>query len=126
MPVKKILVIDDEENFGRAIKKALELRGTFQVFTATKGTEGIRLAKTQKPDIILLDIMMPDMAGTYVAEELSEDPVTASIPIVFVTAIISKEEIEKTDGVAGGRNFIAKPIVMDELVKKINAILSHT
>jgi DNA-binding response OmpR family regulator len=121
---KIILVIDDEEDFCHFIKKSIESKGVFQVLTATKGREGIRLAKTRKPDIILLDIMMPDIAGTEVAEELSEDPLTASMPIIYVTAIISKEEIRKSGGVIGGRNFIAKPIVLNELLNKIKTLLS--
>jgi DNA-binding response OmpR family regulator len=122
MPVKKILIIDDEENFCRALKKALEMRSTFPVLTATRGDEGIRLAKIHKPDVILLDIMMPGMAGTHVAEELSEDPATRSIPIIFVTAIVKEEELKESGGIIGGRSFIAKPIMIDELIKKINAI----
>jgi len=120
--LKKILIIDDEENFCRALKKGIEMRSTFHVLTATRGGAGIRLAKTQKPDIILLDIMMSDMAGNDVAKELSESPITASIPVLFVTALISREEVRKSGGVIGGRNFIAKPVIIDELIKKINAI----
>ena len=122
MPVKKILIIDDEEHFCRALKKGLEMKSTFQVLTTTQGKEGIRLAKTQKPDLILLDIAMPDMAGTEVAEELSDDHATASIPIILVTAIIKQNDVRRSDGVAGGRTFIAKPIILDEVIKKINAI----
>ena len=126
MREKIILVIDDEEDFCRFIKKSIESKGVFQVLTATNGSEAIRLAKTQKPDIILLDIVMPGMAGTEVAEELLEDPLTAAIPIIYVTAIISKEEIRKSGGVIGGRNFIAKPIVLNELLHKIKTLLSYT
>jgi CheY-like chemotaxis protein len=86
------------------------------------GRWGIRLAKIHKPDVILLDIMMPGMAGTHVAEELSEDPATRSIPIIFVTAIVKEEDLEKSGGIIGGRSFIAKPVMIDELIKKINAI----
>ena len=126
MREKIILVIDDEEDFCRFIKKSIESKGVFQVLTATKGSEGMQLAKTQKPDIILLDIMMPGMAGTEVAEELSEDPLTATIPIIYVTAIISKEEIRKSGGVLGGRIFVAKPIVLNELHDKIKTLSSNT
>jgi len=122
MTAKKILVIDDEEYFCRTLKKLLESKSTFHVLTATKGDDGIRLAKTQKPDVILLDIMMPDMAGTLVAEKLSEDPATSSIPIIFVTAIIKQEEVKRRGGVVGGRNFIAKPIILGELINKISAL----
>lgn len=121
MTAKKILIIDDEEHFCRALKKMLEMR-TFQVYTATRGDEGIRLAKLHKPDVILLDIMMPGIAGTQVAEELSEIPDTQSIPIIFVTAIVKGEEVKKRGGTIGGRVFVSKPVMMDELIKKINAL----
>ena len=119
-PVKKVLLIDDEENFCRALKKGLEMRSNFYVLTATRGDEGIILAKAQKPDIILLDVMMPDKAGTEVAEELLEDQATSSIPIIFVTALVKEDEIEKSRGIVGGRAFMPKPVMIDELIEKIN------
>lgn len=122
MAAKRVLIIDDEEYFCRNLKKLLELKSTFHVLTATRGDHGIRLAKAQKPDVILLDIMMPDMAGTFVAEKLSEDPATSSIPIIFVTAIVKQEEVKRRGGVVGGRNFIAKPIIIEELIEKIKTI----
>lgn len=122
--MKKLLVIDDEEYFCRAVKKAIEMKRDLQVLTATRGDEGLRLARTQKPDLILLDIVMPGMMGTQVAEELSQDPATASIPVIFVTAIVKKEEAEREMGFLGGRMFIAKPVVVDELLKKIDSVLS--
>ncbi|MDD4997937.1 MAG: response regulator [Syntrophales bacterium] len=122
--MKKLLVIDDEEYFCRAVKKAIEMKRDLQVLTATRGDEGLRLARTQKPDLILLDIVMPGMMGTQVAEELSQDPATASIPVIFVTAIVKKEETGRARGFLGGRMFIAKPVVVDELLKKIDSLLS--
>jgi len=121
---KKVLLIDDEEDFCRALKKGLEMRGSYRVLTTTGGDEGIFLAKTQKPDIVLLDIMMPGKAGTEVAEELLSDPVTKSIPIIFVTAIVKKNEIGKSDGLIAGRVFMAKPVMIDELIEKINVMLT--
>jgi putative two-component system response regulator len=123
MSAKKILIIDDEEQFCRSLKKSLELKGDFHVLTATRGNVGVKLAKTQKPDLILLDVMMPDMAGSHVAEELSEDPATQSIPVIFVTAIVTQEEMKESGGFIGGYNFIAKPIIISELIKTINAIM---
>jgi CheY-like chemotaxis protein len=123
MTGRKILIIDDEEKFCRAIKKALELKTDFQVLTATEGLEGVRLAKTQKPDVILLDVMMPGMFGTDVAEKLSDDPATGSIPIIFVTAIIKQEEVEAKNYIAGGHSFIAKPVIIDDVIKRINEVL---
>lgn len=123
MAGRKILIIDDEEKFCRAVKKVLEIKTDFQILTATQGAEGLRLAKSQKPDVILLDVMMPSMFGTEVAEKLSNDPVTSSIPIIFVTAIIKQEELETNNYVAGGHSFIAKPVIIDEVIKKINEVI---
>jgi CheY-like chemotaxis protein len=120
--LKKVLIIDDEEFFCRAIKKNLELKNEFQVLTATRGDEGLRLAKAERPDVILLDIMMPGMSGTEVADELLADPVTRSIPILYVTAIIHEDDIQKGAGISSGRALIAKPVKIDELIKKINSI----
>lgn len=124
MHAKKILVIDDEENYCRLIKAHLERTGEFKVWTVTRGDEGIKMARAKKPDLILLDIIMPGMGGSTVAETLSEDIETMSIPIIFVTAIVKKDELEKRDGVIGGRHFIAKPVVIEELLNKIHSILS--
>jgi len=120
--LKKVLLIDDEEFFCRALKKNLELKDEFQVLTATRGDEGIRLAKAERPDVILLDIMMPGMSGTEVTDELLADPVTRSIPIIYVTAIINEDDIKKGAGISSGKALIAKPVKIDELVKKINAV----
>jgi DNA-binding response OmpR family regulator len=123
MDAKKILVIDDEENHCRLVKKSLESKGEFCVLTATRGKEGIMMARTEKPDLILLDIMMPDMCGNLVAEDLVEDPVTRSIPIIFLTAIVTQKELQISGGVIGGRYFISKPVIFDDLTAKINAVL---
>ncbi|HQN17841.1 MAG TPA: response regulator [Syntrophobacteraceae bacterium] len=124
MTMKKVLIIDDEKYFCRAVKKVIETNRDFMVLTATRGDEGLRLAQTETPDLILLDIVMPGIAGTQVAEELLEDPATATIPIIFVTAIVKQEEAERNKGFLGGRMFIAKPVVVDELLKKIDSLLS--
>ncbi len=121
--LKKVLVVDDEQNFCRLIKKNLEAQGGFQVISATGGISAIRLARTEKPSIILLDIMMPGMSGGEVAEALQEDPATRAIPIIFVTALVHDSELLETDGCIGNRMFIAKPVIVEELIKKINIAL---
>ena len=121
-PLKKVLLIDDEEDFCLFLKRGLEMKRSFEVMTTNHGDEGIFLAKTLKPDIILLDIMMPGMTGGEVAEELLLDQDTCSIPIIFVTALIREDEFKQRDGVIGGRAFMAKPIMLEELIKKINSM----
>ena len=120
--MKKVLIIDDELFFCRAIKKNLETNDEFQVLTATRGDEGINLAKDEQPDVILLDIMMPGMSGTEVTDALLADPHTRSIPIIYVTAIVNEADVQKGAGISCVKALIAKPVKIDELVKKINEV----
>jgi len=119
----RILMIDDEEPFSFFVKLNLETDPRFKVTTALRGDEGLKLAKSLKPDLILLDIMMPGMFGTEVAEMLLEDHRTENIPIIFLTAAIKKEEADTRDGQIGGREFIAKPTTKEELISRIEAVL---
>jgi len=122
MDKRKILLIDDEEDFCFFVKLNLEKTEQYQVFTATDGIEGIRLAKQVKPDLIFLDIVMPKMNGRRVAEILLEDESTKKIPIVFVSAVVKKEELAG-DKRAGGKDFIAKPVKSENLIEKIEQLL---
>lgn len=120
-----ILVVDDEESFTYFVRLNLET-GTshdFKVSTANRGEEALKTAKTLQPDLILLDIMMPDMSGEDVAEALLLDDRTKNIPIIFVTALVQKEEVKKKAGLMGGREFIAKPVGKEELIGRIKETL---
>ncbi len=123
MDKKKILLVDDEEDFCFFVKLNLERTGKYQVFTATNGMEGIRLAKQLKPDLIFLDIVMPKMGGQRVAEILLNDESTKMIPVVFVSAVVKKEELAGHGGEIGGRDFIAKPVISENLIEKIEQVL---
>ena len=125
MAAKKILVVDDEAGFGRLLKLNLERTGKFEVQTETKGSQALNTARSFKPDLILLDIIMPDMDGSEVANRLKSDPVTRNIPILFLTALVKNKEIETKSGSIGGNIFLAKPITTDELVKSIDQALGE-
>jgi DNA-binding response OmpR family regulator len=120
---QKILIIDDEEDFCHFVKLNLERSGRFDVLVATRAQAGIDLAKINQPDLILLDILMPDMDGSQVAENLLLEPTTAKIPIVFLTALAQKKEVASAEGVIGGRTFIAKPVSPQELIARIEIVL---
>ena len=124
---KKILLIDDEEDFCFFVKSNLETRKEFRVITAAEGKEGIELARAEKPDLILLDVVMPKMPGNDVAEILSDDARTKHIPIVFLTGIVTKEEMgfEEPVQVIGGRKFIAKTVGPEKIVSCIEEILEQ-
>jgi DNA-binding response OmpR family regulator len=121
----KVLIIDDEADFCYFVQKNLMQNGLFDVVVATNGTDGIALAKEENPDIILLDLFMPDMPGEDVAAALKENATTANIPILYVTALASNDDIVdgKTDKI--GNNYImAKPIRTKKLIETIMKILN--
>ncbi len=120
----RILLIDDEKDFCFFTEKNLEQTGEFEVFTATRGEEGIGLAREKKPDLILLDVNMPQISGPEVAEILLNDPATSEIPVVFLTAVVTKKEVGiKSINEIGGRCFIAKPVDIQTLSSCIKDVI---
>lgn len=122
--MKKILIIDDEKEFCRVIKQNLEMRGGYHVEAAMDGKRGIEAALQNKPDLILLDIIMPGMGGFDVLRELKGRRETASIPVIMLTAVGSGEAKEKALGLSG-EDYIVKPIPINDLDLKIKNILSR-
>ena len=122
--MKKILVVDDEPNITSFLKSYLESTGKFEVRTENSGERGYESAKHFLPDLILLDIMMKDMGGDKLADKIKNAAMLRKTPIVFLTGIVTKEEVQANDGVIGGYPYIAKPILaMHELVDCIEANL---
>lgn len=123
---KKILVIDDEFAIAQLIKLYLEDKG-YSVDMALSGTEGVKMAKEKKPDIITLDIMMPEMNGFQVMEVLKKDPDTAKIPVILISVVGGPQ---KERGFRlGAVDFISKPIEEDNLfnsIKKVEKDLPKT
>ncbi|MEW6041358.1 MAG: response regulator [Elusimicrobiota bacterium] len=118
---KKILVIDDEPAIAQLIKINLTEEG-YEVETALSGTEGIEKVKSFKPDIITLDVMMPEMNGFQVMELLKKDPKTKDTPVIFISIV---EGPQKEKGFhLGAVDFLSKPIEFGELFKSIKNIES--
>jgi two-component system alkaline phosphatase synthesis response regulator PhoP len=119
---KKILVVDDEHNVTTFLKSYLEDTGHFEVRAENSGEMAYEAAKLFHPDLILLDVMMKGGSGDGLAARLKNDPNLRKTPIVFLTGIVTKEEVEANGGVIGGYPYIAKPILaMSELLECINA-----
>jgi DNA-binding response OmpR family regulator len=119
--VKKILLIDDEKDFCFFVKQILERSGRFQVGIAHTGETGLTLAQQNKPDLIILDVMMPNMSGPDVADALLRNELLKSVPILFLTALVTEEEIgSRLMREIGGRNFIAKPVEAQKLISCID------
>jgi CheY-like chemotaxis protein len=120
MDKKRILIIDDEEDFTQLVKLNLEQTKRYEVWVENKGAEGLEAAKSFNPDLILLDIIMPDLEGSEVASRIKNDAETKDIPIVFLTAAATKEEVSSSGGIIGGHPFLAKPVSTQELIDCID------
>ena len=120
---KRILVVDDEVALTRIIKLNLERTGNYEVRTENRGSMAIPAAKEFRPDLIFLDVMMPDMGGDDIAALLNEDPILSNIAFVFMTAIVTKEETQSKTTKIGGNLFLAKPVKTEELIATIEQVL---
>jgi CheY-like chemotaxis protein len=112
----RILLIDDEVEFTRLLQLNLLEAGDYDVCTANTGQAGIALARACLPSLIFLDISMPGMTGDQVAQMICQDPTLKDIPIVFLTATLRKDEIGSGSQRIGNDVFIAKPVVIDEII----------
>ena len=121
MPKEKILVVDDEEDILELLKYNLSREG-YQVFCTTSGEKTLNLVKTETPDLILLDLMLPGMDGLEVARRLKESPPTKNVPIVMLTA--KGEEADIVTGLElGADDYITKPFSPRILLARVKAVL---
>ena len=117
---KKVLMIDDEEAFTRIVKLTLEDRGDFEVSVENNPLDAIAAARKFWPDIIVLDVVMPQLDGGEVHAQFRAEPVLKNIPIIFLTAIVRQKEIDEQNGMIGGSFYLAKPVSAAELVSAID------
>jgi CheY-like chemotaxis protein len=125
---KKILVVDDEPDFMRIFLTKLKNNG-YEGLSATNGKEAIKEAQLQKPDLIVMDIVMPDMHGTDAVRLLQADTRTANIPIIFISGeIVNLPENEETrQAIINGKSFtaIAKPFKAETLISEIKKLIKE-
>lgn len=119
----KILIVDDDEKSLKLLEARLLILGFKNVITAADGAQALNLAQKEDPDLIFLDIMMPGMDGARVKAKLNENPVTRDIPVVFLTAIVTKEEVKEREGIVAGFPYIAKPYDTAELGEVIHKVI---
>ena len=117
-----ILIIDDETEMLTLLTDILEVRG-YSVIAADNGIDGFNLAKAKRPDVIILDLAMPDMDGGQVAQQIRETPQTEHIPIIFLTGLLSKDIEANNKHMVGGNVMFAKPCDFDELINQIETLL---
>ncbi|TNG02182.1 MAG: response regulator [Gammaproteobacteria bacterium] len=121
---KKILVVDDEVALTKMVKMNLERTGEYEVRTENKGSMALQAAQEFRPDLILMDVMMPDMGGDEAMQDIRDDPDLTDTPYVFMTAIVTKEETKEGGSTLGGPNeYLAKPVNTEELIETIERLL---
>ena len=120
---EKILAIDDENDVLLIIRTALESEG-YEILTASNGVDGLAIAREEKPDLIILDMMMPEMGGEEVIEELKNDPETDTIRVMILTAISERKKIQEMLD-KGADYYIVKPFEFKELIDKVRNVLDE-
>jgi CheY-like chemotaxis protein len=122
MHKKKVLIVDDERDALFILEKELTAKG-YSVIAADNGSSALNLAKSEHPDLIILDIWMPGMDGPEVAAKLQENPRTKDIPVIFLTCLFQKSE-EEEGRVVAGKVLIAKPYSIDALTTQIEKLVN--
>ncbi len=117
----KILIIDDSPTITAISQFVLE-RSHYETVIAANGSEGLAKARSEKPDLIFLDIILPDIDGYKVLELLKGDPATSSIPVVVFTTL-GKGTFSEIALERGAEGFISKPFLEDELIKKVEELI---
>jgi two-component system, OmpR family, response regulator len=118
---KRILAVDDRASNTRLVKLYLEQTNDYVVREENDAKAAVSAAEEFQPDLILLDVMMPGLDGGDLAACFQANPKLKAVPIVFLTAAVTKKEVESSGGQVGGYPFLAKPVVLTEMV----ACLKH-
>src|ERR1041385_8128204 len=116
---KKVLLVDDEKSFTNLLQLNLEQTGNYDVRVVNWSEDALPTAREFKPDIMLLDIIMPRMPGGNVVAQFEADPELKNLPIVFLTAAIQRSTVEAHDGIICDRPCLAKPASVDEIIDMI-------
>ena len=125
MRTRKVLVVDDDDVIREVAKVALEVVGGWQVISVGNGADAQEIARSEQPDVVLLDVMMPGMDGPRTAAALHDDPATRAIPVVFLTAKLADPDTMSSSerNLAG---IIAKPFDPMTLAAEISRLLGWT
>lgn len=120
MAIKNVLVVDDSPTDAHVIAEALTRNG-YNVMQAGSGEEGITIAKAEKPDLILMDVVMPGMSGFEATRAIAKDPETSHIPIIICST--KDQETDKAWGLRqGARDYIVKPVKEAVLLEKLSSL----
>jgi twitching motility two-component system response regulator PilH len=120
MPIKRVLVVDDSPTERFFLTDLLRKNG-YDVTSAENGEQGVAMAKADKPDLILMDVVMPGLNGFQATRQISRDPITQGVPVIMCTT--KDQETDRVWGMRqGATDYVTKPVVVDELLAKIRAL----
>lgn len=119
-----VLAVDDESDVLLIVKTALQAEG-YNVFTAPDGADALKTAHDEKPDLILLDVMMPGMDGFEVLTKLREDEVTRDIPVIMLTGLSERERMRSAIA-SGTKYYIVKPFEFQDLISKVRLAIEDS
>jgi two-component system sensor histidine kinase/response regulator len=120
----KILIVDDDEKMITLYHDILSKEG-FNVLTSTNGKDGLKLAAQEVPSLILLDVMMPEISGADVIDSLLRNERTRDIPVIFLTSLVTEEEVFNSKGKIGGRLYMSKSAGKKELLRRIKEVIGN-
>ena len=124
MAALRVLVVDDDPVILELLRINFEIEG-FEVFSASDGQEGLERARADRPDVVLSDIMMPRLDGLQLLARLRDDPATAGVPVVLLSAQAQNAEVRR--GLAlGADDYVTKPFDPLELIDRVNAVLARS
>src|SRR5579871_6280691 len=128
MPIpekKRVLIVDDEPDFTLMMGMALRQTGQYETREENNALLTVSAARDFKPDVVLLDVMMPEADGGDVAGHLKADPLTAHLPVIFLTALVGNEETNLGGLLSGGHRFLPKPVSLAELTQCIEEVTAR-
>jgi len=124
MEKSRVLVVDDEPQITHIIRRVLERTSRYEVRTENEAAHALAAAREFQPDVILLDIVMPGADGGEVAARLQRDPRLGDVPVVFLTGIVSEDEIGADGRDIAGKLLMAKPIKFDRLIDRLDVLVA--
>ncbi len=120
--MRRIVYVEDNEDNAFMLQTRFELIGDFEILVAVNGNDGLAMVANERPDLVLMDLNLPDIDGWEVTRRLKADPSTAGIPVIALTAYAMSGDREKALA-AGCDEFDTKPVDFDRLLQKVNALL---
>jgi CheY-like chemotaxis protein len=120
---KKILIVDDTKDILESVGEILKGTGLYEIRTELSSPKALSVFKEFKPDLLLLDIVMPIVDGPELAGQISADPAGRGVRIMFMTSLVTAEETHIQNGCIGGHPFIAKPVTSAELIRRVREVL---